>query len=249
MGWINMRHLKLTIAYDGTNYNGFQRQKNGVGVQQLLEKALSELFGEKILLKAAGRTDAGVHALGQVVSFATEATIPADNIPRAIRYLLPDDIVVCRGEEVEEDFHARYTAKEKTYCYKVFLTDIVNPCLRNYTWEIKGSLDYKAMNIAAECLVGTHDFSAFRNTGSEMTTPVRTIREAKWEKQGNELTFTITGNSFLYRMVRNIVGCLVKVGQGKITVAQFKKIMDDRKRKAVGMAAPAQGLYLVKVTY
>ncbi len=244
-----MRYLKLTVAYDGTNYNGFQRQKNGVGVQQVLEAALTELCGEEILLKAAGRTDTGVHALGQVVSFATKATVPAGNIPRAIRYLLPADIVVCKGEEVSEDFHARYSAQEKTYCYKVVLTDVVNPCLRNYAWEIKGNLDWQAMNTAAEYLIGTHDFSAFRNTGSEMTTPVRTLTEAKWKKQGNEYVFTITGNSFLYRMVRNIVGCLVKVGQGKITSAQFKKIMTAKERKAVGMAAPAKGLYLVNVKY
>ena len=244
-----MRYLKLIVAYDGTNYNGFQRQKNGVGVQQVLEQALSELCGEKILLKAAGRTDAGVHALGQVISFATEATIPAENISRAIRYLLPGDIVVCKGEEVTKDFHARYSAKEKTYKYKIIRTPIVDPCLRNYSWEIKEELDLPAMEKATKYLVGTHDFSAFRNTGSEMTTPVRTIKEAKWKKQGKEYTFTITGNSFLYRMVRNLVGCLVKVGKGKITPEQFQKILAGKDRKAVGMAAPAQGLYLVKVTY
>ena len=244
-----MGHIKLTVAYDGTNYNGFQRQKNGVGVQQVLEGALTELCGEEILLKAAGRTDAGVHALGQVVSFSTAATVPASHIPRAIRHLLPKDIVVCQGKEVGEDFHARYSAKEKTYCYKIFLTDVVNPCLRNYAWEIKGCLDYKTMNEAAECLIGTHDFSAFRNSGSEMTTPIRTLTEAHWTQQGNELIFTITGNSFLYRMVRNIVGCLVKVGQRKITPDKFKKIMLAGERKAVGMAAPAQGLYLMHVQY
>lgn len=244
-----MRYLKLIVAYDGTNYNGFQRQKNGIGVQQVLEQALSELCGEKILLKAAGRTDTGVHALGQVISFATEATIPAENIPRAIRYLLPGDIVVGKGEEVTKEFHARYSAKEKTYKYKIIRTPIVDPCLRNYSWEIKEELDLPAMEKATKYLVGTHDFSAFRNTGSEMTTPVRTIKEAKWKKQGKEYTFTITGNSFLYRMVRNLVGCLVKVGKGKITPEQFQKILAGKDRKAVGMAAPAQGLYLVKVTY
>ncbi len=244
-----MHYVKLTVAYDGTNYNGFQRQKNGIGVQQVLEGALTELCGEEILLKAAGRTDTGVHALGQVVSFATESSVPASHIPRAIRHLLPGDIVVCQGEEVGKAFHARYSAKEKTYCYKVVLTDAVNPCLRNYAWEIKGSLDYPEMNKAAECLLGNHDFSAFRNTGSEMTTPIRTLTKAQWEKQGNALLFTITGNSFLYRMVRNIVGCLIKVGQGKLTPVQFAGIMEAKERKAVGMAAPAQGLYLMHVQY
>ena len=245
-----MNYIKLIVAYDGTNYNGFQRQKNGVGVQQILEAALTELFGEKILLKAAGRTDAGVHALGQVVSFATNATVPASHIPRAIKHLLPSDIVVCRGEVVDKDFNARYSAIEKTYQYKIFITDIINPCLRNYTWQLKDELDIKAMETASKFLLGTHDFTAFQNSGSQSTSPLRTIMEAKWHVQkAGELIFTIRGDGFLYRMVRNIVGLLVKIGKKQLKPADFKRIMQSKDRKQVGMSAPAQGLYLVQVKY
>ena len=245
-----MRTLKLTIAYDGTAYNGFQRQINGLGIQQVLEDALTELLQEKIVLTASGRTDAGVHAVGQVVSFTTKATIPAGNIPLAIKYLLPEDIVVVKGEEASPGFNARYAAHTKTYIYRIFLTKLPDPCKRHYAWQLHYELDLAAMQEAADYLVGTHDFSAFRNVGSKQVSPVRTITQAQWQRTGkNELVFTITGDGFLYRMVRNIVGLLVKVGRKQVTPEAFAQIMASKERKLVGMAAPAQGLYLLQVQY
>lgn len=245
-----MRWIKLTVAYDGTGYNGFQRQLNGTGVQQVLEDALTQLLGETIVLTASGRTDAGVHAHGQVVSFATGATIPAANIPRAIKHLLPPDIVVVKGEEAREGFNARYDAHWKTYQYKILLNKTINPCQRHYAWQLNYDLDLTAMQQAADYLLGTHDFSAFRNVGSQVVSPVRTLTAAHWQvKNKNELIFTITGDGFLYRMVRNIVGLLVKVGRGQVTPAGFARIMAGKERKLVGMAAPAQGLYLQQVQY
>jgi len=244
-----MRHLKLTISYDGTNYNGFQRQKNAIGIQQIIEDALSNLMGEDIKLVASGRTDTGVHACGQVVSFETSATVPTGHITTAIRHLLPGDIVVWKAEEVAENFNARYSAVEKTYQYKIMITNIPNPFKRNYVWELKKPLDIEKMQVAANNLLGTHDFSAFRNKGSKPISPERTITVAQWKATDKELTFTITGDGFLYRMVRNIVGALVKVGNGKITPEEFRNILLARDRHMAGMAAPACGLYLMHVRY
>jgi len=244
-----MRYLKLTLSYDGTNYNGFQRQKNAVGIQQIVEEALSHLLGENIRLVASGRTDTGVHAWGQVISFTTKSTVPIGHIPRAIKHLLPGDIVVWKAEEVPENFNARYSAVEKTYQYRIMVTDVQDPFKRNYAWEIKKQPDVEKMQKAANYLLGTHDFSAFRNKGSKPISPERTISKAQWEMAEKELVFTITGDGFLYRMVRNIVGALVKVGEGKITPDEFQKILLAKDRQQAGMAAPACGLYLMQVRY
>ena len=151
-----MRYLKLTLSYDGTNYNGFQRQKNAVGIQQIVEEALSHLLGENIRLVASGRTDTGVHAWGQVISFTTKSTVPIGHIPRAIKHLLPGDIVVWKAEEVPENFNARYSAVEKTYQYRIMVTDVQDPFKRNYAWEIKKQPDVEKMQKAANYLLGTH---------------------------------------------------------------------------------------------
>ncbi|NLU43344.1 MAG: tRNA pseudouridine(38-40) synthase TruA [Acholeplasmataceae bacterium] len=245
-----MRYLKLTISYDGTNYNGFQRQKNAIGIQQIVEDALSELMGEDIKVVASGRTDTGVHACGQVISFETRSTVPTEHITTAIRHLLPGDIVVWKAEEVGENFNARYSAVEKTYQYRIIITDISNPFKRNYAWELKKSLDIEKMQIAANNLLGTHDFTAFCNKGSKIISPERTITVAQWQiTTDKELVFTITGDGFLYRMVRNIVGALVKVGNGKITPDTFLQILLTKDRQLTGMPAPACGLYLMHVRY
>lgn len=244
-----MRYLKLILSYDGSNYNGFQRQKNAIGVQQIVEGALSSLLGEDIKVAASGRTDTGVHARGQVISFATVSTVPTVNIPKAMRQFLPRDIVVCGVEEVNADFNARYSSIEKTYQYKIIITAAADPFVRNYVWEIGEALDVKKMQEAANFLLGTHDFSAFRNQGSKPMVPVRTITKAKWTTSGKQLMFTITGDGFLYKMVRNIVGALVKVGSGKMTPEEFQTIMLSKDRKRCGVAAPAKGLYLMEVRY
>ena len=244
-----MFSYKLTVAYDGTNYNGFQRQKNGVGVQQVLEEALSTLLQDTIDLQAAGRTDAGVHAQGQVVSFTSKTKFPAEKLPLALDHLLPTDIVVVKGESVNEAFHARYDAVQKTYQYKIKLTARPDPCLQHYAWQISSDLAVEKMQQAADYLLGTHDFSTFRNSGAANKNPVRTISQAKWRQKGKELTFTVTGDGFLYRMVRNLVGTLVKVGEGKITPQDFARLLEEKDRDAIEMPAPAQGLYLMKVKY
>lgn len=245
-----MRHtVKATVAYDGTRYQGFQRQKNGVGVQQVLEKALTQVLKEPILIKAAGRTDAGVHALGQVISFSTESPIPPENYRRALQPHLPPDIAVREAEYVREDFHARFDAVDKTYQYIVYYSPLPDPTRRNNTWEIREEPDMEKMNEAAALIIGRHDFSSFKNSGSQDTSPVRTMTDAHWEQYGDLYTFTITGDGFLYRMVRNLVGCLVKVGTGHWSVADFQRVMDAKNRKQAGMAAPPQGLYLMHVSY
>lgn len=244
-----LRTIKAVVAYDGTNYQGFQRQKNGVGVQQVLEQALTEVLGEPILIKAAGRTDAGVHALGQVISFATHSPIPPENYRRALEPHLPKDIAIREAEFAPADFHARFDAVDKTYQYKILVDPLPNPCVRNHMWQVRVPLDLDRMNEAARLIVGTHDYSSFKNAGSQDTSPIRTMTEAHWAQDGNVFTFTITGDGFLYRMVRNLVGCLVKVGSGQWDTEKFAQVMAEKNRKKAGMAAPAQGLYLMRVRY
>ncbi len=241
--------IKAIVAYDGTNYQGFQRQKNGVGVQQVLEKALTEVLKEPILIKAAGRTDAGVHALGQVISFTTSSRIPPENYRRALEPHLPPDIAVREAFYAPDDFHARFDAVDKTYQYKLLYAPLPDPTLRNTTWEFREKVDVDRMNQAAALLLGKHDFTSFRNQGSQDTSPVRTLTEAHWVQDGDLYTFTITGDGFLYRMVRNIVGCLVRVGTGTWSREDFARVLAARNRKQAGMAAPPQGLYLMHVSY
>ena len=245
-----MKHtIKAIVAYDGTNYQGFQRQKNGVGVQQVLEKALTEVLKEPILIKAAGRTDAGVHALGQVISFTTSSRIPPENYRRALEPHLPPDIAVREAFYAPDDFHARFDAVDKTYQYKLLYSPLPDPTQRNTTWEFREKLDVDKMNEAAALLLGKHDFTSFKNQGSQDTFPVRTLTEAHWVQDGDLFTFTITGDGFLYRMVRNIVGCLVRVGTGAWTKEDFARVLAAKNRKQAGMAAPPQGLYLMHVSY
>ena len=250
MGAAGMKHtIKAIVAYDGTNYQGFQRQKNGVGVQQVLEKALTEVLKEPILIKAAGRTDAGVHALGQVISFTTSSRIPPENYRRALEPHLPPDIAVREAFYAPDDFHARFDAVDKTYQYKLLYSPLPDTTQRNTTWEFREKVDVDRMNEAAALLLGKHDFTSFKNQGSQDTSPVRTLTEAHWVQDGDLFTFTITGDGFLYRMVRNIVGCLVRVGTGQWTKEDFARVMAAKNRKQAGMAAPPQGLYLMHVSY
>ena len=243
------RTIKAIVAYDGTNYQGFQRQKNGVGIQQVLEKALTEVLREPILIKAAGRTDAGVHALGQVISFTTSSRIPPENYRRALEPHLPPDIAVREAFCVPDDFHARFDAVDKTYQYRLLYSPLPDPTQRNTTWEFREKVDVERMNEAAALLLGKHDFTSFKNQGSQDTSPVRTLTEARWVQDGDLYTFTITGDGFLYRMVRNIVGCLVRVGTGKWDKEDFARVLAAKNRKQAGMAAPPQGLYLMHVSY
>lgn len=244
-----LRNIKLILSYDGGRYHGFQRQNNAIAVQNVLEKKLAVVFGHAIEMAASGRTDTGVHAYGQVVTFLTKGTIPIDCVVRAANSYLPPDIVVKMAEEVPLDFSARFSAKSKIYLYQIQQGAILDPFLRNYAWYIRKPLDIDAMNQALGDIVGTHDFSAFRAAGSAPTDPVRTIYEAVCVKNGDHLIFSFWGNGFLYHMVRNIMGTVVNVGKGKISPALFAEIMAGKDRRKAGATAPAQGLYLKEVYY
>lgn len=243
------RKIKLVVSYDGTAYHGFQRQANALTIQEVLEERLAKIFGHPITITGAGRTDAGVHAYGQVVSFLTTGSIPVHKIPLAAKSVLPSDIVVLHAEMVAPEFHARKSAKSKIYVYRLYLHDMPSPFYRNYAWHINRALEICDMHEAAQILVGTHDFSAFRAAGGEAVNPVRTILEASCSRQGDMAEFTFWGTGFLYHMVRNLVGTLVDVGLGKITAGDFARILKSRDRKQAGITAPPQGLYLKSVLY
>lgn len=244
-----MRTLKLTLAYDGTNYHGFQRQTNAVTIQQILEEKLTIFCGESISIVGSGRTDTGVHARGQVVSFTTNGRIPSDALLRACAGNLPKDIVVWQAEEMQSGFHARYNACWKRYCYRIFQNAYDNPFEINYAWQMRGSLNLDAMRQATQMLVGTHDFSFFRSAGSAQSSSVKTVYRAEWLEQQDKLEFYIEGNGFLYHMVRNIVWSLVAVGRGVKTVETFSKEFAKGVRHFQAMPAPPQGLYLDYVGY
>ena len=245
-----MRTLKLTVAYDGTNYHGFQKQTNALTVQQVLEEKLSLLCGEKIVTAGSGRTDTGVHARGQVVSLTTSGSIPLKNLLKACAGILPKDIVLWQAEEADEGFHARYSACWKRYCYRIVQNKHADPFLRNYVWQMREYLRLEAMQEAAQLLLGTHDFSFFRSAGSVESSPVKTIYRAEWlQKEQGELEFCIEGNGFLYHMVRNIVWHLVEVGKGTKSIAAFKSEFAAGKRHFKVAPAPPQGLYLDYVGY
>ncbi|MDO4178690.1 MAG: tRNA pseudouridine(38-40) synthase TruA [Phascolarctobacterium sp.] len=244
-----MRTLKLTVAYDGSAYHGFQKQPGLVTVQGVLEEVLCKLCGEEIATAGSGRTDANVHALEQTVTLKTNGRIPVKNIVRAAASLLPNDIVVISAEEMSEGFHARFSAKGKRYQYRLVVNEHDSPFLVKYAWQIREAIDIKAMNKAAEYLLGSHDFSAFRSSGSIDGDPVKTIYSAKWTCKGEEFIFTIEGDGFLYHMVRNIVWSLVQVGLGKRTPENFLTELHSHRTEFLNEPAPAQGLYLAKVFY
>lgn len=244
-----MRTIKLTVAYDGSGYHGFQKQKGIVTVQNILEEMLAKLCGEQVVTAGSGRTDAGVHALSQTVTFITNGRIPCRNIVRAATSMLPPDIVVLNAVEVPHGFHARYSAKWKTYQYKILSAECSNPFMVRYAWQLPQKLNVEKMNSAAELLLGTHDFQAFRSSGSVDASSIKTIYDAKWEDLGETLIFNISGDGFLYHMVRNIVWSLVQVGLGKRTAKDFAAELTARRCEFLNEPAPPQGLYLKQVGY
>lgn len=244
-----MRTIKLVVAYDGSSYHGFQKQKEHMTVQSVLEEMLEKLCGERVVTAGSGRTDAGVHALAQTVTFTTNGRIPCANMVRAAASLLPRDIVLLSAEEMPEGFHARFSAQWKTYQYKVLVNPHANPFMVRYAWQLRTPLDIENMNKAAALLLGTHDFSAFRSSGSVKSSPVKTIYAAKWEQQGEELLFHISGDGFLYHMVRNLVWSLVQVGARKRSVEDFAAELSAQRCEFLNEPAPAEGLYLQEVGY
>lgn len=245
------RNIVLKVAYDGTAYHGFQRQTPPIlAVQNILEEKLQVIFGDTIELAAAGRTDAGVHARGQVVNFFTDGRIPVDRIVRAVNSLLPKDIAVTAAGEADDAFSARHSAKSKTYIYRIQRGEVPNPLTARYAWYIRRPLDVDAMREALGFIRGTHDFSAFRASGGAPMSPVRTMYEVSVDEAAdNQLVCRIHGNGFLYHMVRNVIGTLASVGLGVITPGRFREILEGRDRTKAAATAPACGLYLEAVDY
>ena len=248
------RNIALQVAYDGTNYNGFQRQNPpSVAIQNILEDKLEKIFGDKIEMTASGRTDAGVHALGQVVNFFTNGRIEVEKIPLAARGILPPDIVVKRAWEVDKNFSALHSAKSKIYVYKIQRGATVNPFVERFSWHIPYNLDVDEMNAALSLIVGEHDFSTFKAASKVQRNPVRKVFSAEIFPEeifcADILTIKIHANGFLYHMARNIVAAAVAVGRGRLSVDDFEKIFVARDRNLAPPTAPAQGLCLQEVFY
>jgi tRNA pseudouridine38-40 synthase len=245
--------IKLTIAYDGGAYAGWQVQRVGLGVQQLVEDALAKILPVATRLHSSSRTDAGVHALGMVAQFETPAarlSMPMRKLALALNAHLPADIRVMAAARAKPDFDARFDAKGKQYRYHIWNGPAMNPLMRHFAWHVARPLDVKAMRAAAELFLGTHDFKSFAATRDyEMKSTVRTLRRCDVQRRGPLLTVIIEGDGFLYKMCRGIAGTLAQIGQGKIAVDEVKNILDKKDRRAAGMTAPAHGLVLWKVFY
>lgn len=244
------RNLKLTLEYDGTGLAGWQRQKDRPSVQGRLEEALNRLTREQVTVIAAGRTDAGVHASGQVVHFRTASRLTPAEIQRGGNALLPPQIAIVSAEEAAPDFHARYHAVSKIYTYDLYTHPVRSVRFRNYSWHVPAKLDVPAMDRALKYLLGEHDFASFRSVGSTPKTTVRQILTADISAlPGDRIRITLQGTGFLRHMVRAIVGTLVEVGRLKMTPVEFEAVLRARDRSAAGVTAPAQGLCLRAVHY
>ncbi len=244
-----MRNLKFTVAYDGTNYHGFQRQKNALAVQEVIERGIESLVKRKVSITAASRTDSGVHARGQVFNVILNTSIPTNNFPLALNTKLPDDIVIIDCSEVGMEFHSRYHTSYKTYKYQIYSSEFASPFLRNYAYHIYHNLDVNKMKEEAEYLIGEHDFSSFRSAGCNAKTPIRNIFDIDITKDDDLIVLEITGDGFLYNMVRIIVGTLVQLALPKTKLDNIKDILLSKNRKKAGKTAPAHGLFLDKIYY
>ncbi len=245
----DMRRIRLRVAYDGTAYCGWQVQPEVPTIEGELNQAISRLTKEEIIVIGASRTDAGVHAKGNVAVFDTESTIPADRFAYALNPLLPEDIVVVASDEVEADWHPRYCDTEKTYEYKILNSKFPDPMRRRDTYHVSFDLDLEKMREAAEYLKGEHDFKSFCNVHTQVEDTVRTIYDLEVEKEGELITIRVRGNGFLYNMVRILAGTLIGVGRGVIAPEQIPAILEAKDRQAAGMTVPPQGLRLVEIDY
>jgi len=244
-----LHNIKLVIEYEGTSYHGWQKQPQALTVQKVVEESLSRLFNEPIKTQAAGRTDAGVHAKTQVVNFKTHLYLPRRAIICGLNTYLPEDIRVKSAKEVSLDFHAQRSALNRTYRYVIYNYSFTPPFYRNFVWKVPFNLKIRLMREASKFLIGEYDFSSFQAQGSFTSSPRRKIEKIDFFKKGRFIFIYIKANSFLYKMVRNIVGTLVEVGREKITPFRIKQILEAKNRKYAGPTAPPQGLYLVWVSY
>lgn len=244
-----MKRVKLTVAYDGTNYHGWQVQDNGITIESELNRCLSELLGERIRVIGASRTDAGVHALCNVAVFDTESRMPAEKVSYALNQRLPEDIRVRKSEEVEADWHPRRCESRKTYEYRIYRGEFPMPVKRLYSYFTYHDLDVESMRQGAAFLEGEHDFRSFCQTGSQAESTVRTVYSVEVEEQGDELVIRVCGNGFLYNMVRIIAGTLLEVGRGRRRPEELAAVLQAADRSAAGPTAPAHGLTLVKYEF
>jgi tRNA pseudouridine38-40 synthase len=250
-----MRNLKIVLAYDGSEFSGWQVQPDAATIQSTLASAIGRVTGEKVLPQGSGRTDAGVHALAQVATFATKSPIPAQNLVKALNDTLPPSIRVLEAAEAPLEFHARKSAHAKTYRYRMLRGAVCAPFLARYVWHYPYSLDEEAMRQAAVLVIGEHDFTSFaavdpeRGREDETISNVRRIFASKWGREEDELVYTVRGSGFLHHMVRNLVGTFVLVGKSTLKPEDVTEILAARNRSAAGATAPASGLYLVSVEY
>lgn len=244
-----MRNIKLIIEYDGKEFNGWQKQPNKLNIQGTIENAIKQLTCEEVELNASGRTDAGVHAFGQVANFKTNSNIPIDKFAIALNSILKKSIVIKEAIEVQENFHARYNCKRKTYRYIINNSSFGTAIYRNLECNIKQKLNIEAMKQAIQFFIGEHDFKAFKSSGTSSKNSVRTIYNANIIQENERIIIELTGNGFLYNMVRIISGTLVEVGLGKIKPEEIPNIIKSKDRNNAGKTLPPQGLYLVSVEY
>jgi len=250
-----MRNIRLLLTYDGSEFSGWQIQPDAATIQGTLASAIGRVTGEKVLPQGSGRTDAGVHALGQVATFALESPIPPENLVKALNDVLPPSIRVLEASEAASDFHARKSARAKSYRYRMFRAAICPPFLARYVWHFPYPLDEDAMQMAAGLVIGEHDFTSFaavdpeRGFDDEVTSNVRRILVSTWKRSGEEFIYTVQGSGFLHHMVRNLVGTFLLVGKSTLKPENISEILTARNRAAAGATAPASGLYLVSVDY
>lgn len=239
-----MRNFKMIVEYDGTAYCGWQRQENGLSIQQVLEEAIELITGEKVSVIGSGRTDAGVHALNQAAHFKSNSSLPLDNIYRGLNSVLPKDIVIKEMEEVPEDFHALRDVKSKVYVYKICNQRLRPAIGRNYFWHVRYPLNMEFMREATKYIIGTHDFSSFCAANTQVKDRVRTILDIDIKKnEEGIIEVNVVAHGFLKYMVRNIVGTLVEIGRGKWEPEEMKRILESKDRKIAGATAPAYALF------
>ena len=244
-----MKRVMLTVAYDGTNYHGWQVQPNGETIEGILNRCLSELIGEVVEVTGASRTDSGVHAMGNIAVFDTDSPIPADKISYALNRRLPEDIRIQKSEEVSTEFHPRHCDSRKTYEYRIYCAPFPMPTKRLYSYFTYVPMDINLMSQAGEYLVGLHDFKSFCSMDAQVETTVRRIDSLEVREENREIVIRVTGGGFLYNMVRIIAGTLMEIGRGHIPPQEMKRILEARDRQAAGPTAPACGLTLVKIEY